>query len=401
MNMPFTPRVSGAICWLLIILVSMCVLSLSCDTGEETTAPESDILSDAVILPKQDRTPEFTDAPSQINLISENISTDFPRSITFNIDVRSSHQITTLELEYTIKKVLRPPVTATGIPDFKRGAEVKTGWTWDTRKATLPPGTEIQYRWIVENEAGDRFETDSSSVVFEDDRYHWSEISDGKIRLFWYKGGESFGQELMESARKALIKLAESAGAELESEVRIYVYASNQDLHDALVYPDEWTGGMAFTQHGVIATGISTGDLEWGKRVITHELSHMVIYQVTYSPLSNVPAWLDEGLATFAEGELRPNFERALRTAVASDSLFSIPSISGSFPAGYSQAELAYAQSYSLVRFLLDRYGSAKMRQLLQEFSNGVRLDDALLETYGLNSEQLEEYWRSSLTGNL
>jgi len=203
----------------------------------------------------------------------------------------------------------------------------------------------------------------------------------------------------METAQQALEKLAKNTEAELEEQARIYVYASGDDLHDALVYPDEWTGGMAFPDYAVIVIGVATNNLSWGKRAVTHELSHLVIHQVTYSPLSNLPAWLDEGLAMYAEGELLWNFKHSLQDAVSNDALFAIPSISGSFPSDRDEAELAYAQSYSLVEYLLDNYSnsSAKMQQLLQAFGEGTSLDNALLEVYGVDSEQLEDDWRTSL----
>jgi hypothetical protein len=90
-----------------------------------------------------------------------------------------------------------------------------------------------------------------------------------------------------------------------------------------MIYPSEWTGGVAFTQHAIIAIGISPGNLDWGQRAMTHELTHVVIYQVTFSPYTDLPTWLNEGLAVHAEGALTSQFTDALKNAIKNDRLIS------------------------------------------------------------------------------
>ncbi len=370
-------------------------LAAGCDQEEETCTP-SDALSGIQLLPKPAQTTDPGTA-SFINIISTRVENDFPQSLNFSIEAESTHLITELQFIYTVPKILRPSVTVTQYPDFEPGTYVEADWSWDARKASIPPGAEIEYKWVIENSAEDRIETETVSRTFDDIRHDWRELEDEDIHLFWYEGKDSFGQELMEAAQQALVKHAETTDSELEEQVQIYIYGSTEDLHDAVLYTDEWTGGMAFPEYGIIAIGVEPYNLEWGKRAVTHELSHMVIYQVTYSPLSDVPAWLDEGIAMYSEGELTGNFKQRLEKAISEDNLFSIRSISGNFPAATEEAELAYAQSYSLVEFLIENFGSAKMQQLLQAFSAGTSLDDALLEVYGFDSKQLETDWRNTV----
>ncbi len=381
--------------WLILLGLLLVSLAAGCSQEEETSTT-LDALSDAQLLPKpvQTTNPGTT---SIINVLSSSVETDFPQSLTFSLEAESTHNITDLQLIYTTPKILRPSVTVTIRPDFEPGTHVEANWTWDTRKANLPTGARIEYGWVIENDSEDRLQTETVTVTFDDAQHDWKELEDEDIRLFWYKGDKTFGQDLMETAQQALVKHSETTESELEQQVSIYIYGSTEDLHDALIYPDEWTGGMAFPEYGVIVIGVAPHNIAWGKRAVTHELSHMIIYQVTYSPLSNIPTWLDEGLAMYSEGELMSNFEQNLQQAISNDTLFSIGSISGSFPAATEEAELAYAQSYSLVEFLIDNFGSSKMQLLIQAFSDGITLDNALLEVYGLDSEQLEIDWRNSV----
>ncbi len=363
---------------------------------EESELPALDAFSDIQLLPKPAQ-PINPGSESFITVLSTGVTTDFPQSLTFSLEAESTHHITDVQLLYTTPKILRPSVIVTVRPDFEPDTSVQAEWTWNTRKSSLPAGAKIQYNWIVENAVSETIETETMIFAFDDIRYDWKELEDDDIHLYWYEGDESFGRELMRAARQALVKLATDTDSNLEDQVRIYIYGNTKDLHESLVFPDQWTGGQAYPEYSTVVIGIDTDNLEWGKRAVTHEISHMVIYQETYSPLSNVPTWLDEGLAVYSEGELESHFKQNLEKAILNENLFSIQSISGSFPSASDEAELAYAQSYSLVEFLIENFGSAKIQQLLQAFSDGINLDNALTEIYGFDSEKLEIDWRKSV----
>jgi len=197
----------------------------------------------------------------------------------------------------------------------------------------------------------------------------------------------------MSAAQDALTKLGNEAGAQLKKPVNIYVYASTQDLLGALIFPYEWTGAVTFSQYGSIAIGISASNLNWGKRAIAHELTHMVTHQVTFNPYSDLPRWLDEGLAVYDEGLLDVSFSTALKRAVDSNSLMSVRTLSSPFSANSDLASLSYAESYSFVSYLISTYGEDKMHGLLDIFSQGSTYDNALLKVYGFDSDGLNSRW--------
>ena len=99
----------------------------------------------------------------------------------------------------------------------------------------------------------------------------------------------------------------------------------------------------------------------------------------------------------YAEGNLRSDLRSVLNQAISEDKLISVRSLCGSFPAKTDEASLYYAQSYSLVEFLIREYGKDSILQLLGVFKEGSPYDDALLEVYGFDMEGLDELWRVSL----
>ena len=165
-----------------------------------------------------------------------------------------------------------------------------------------------------------------------------------------------------------------------------------------MIFPREWTGGAAFTDFGIIAIGISPGQLDWGKRALVHELTHLVVHQATFSPYGALPTWLDEGLAMYNEGELAPPFQSALQQAISEDKLISVRSLCSPFSADPGKAYLSYAESYSLVEYLLDNYGQVKMLNLLTLHKQGNTYDEALIQVYGFDIDGLDARWRGTLS---
>ncbi len=376
-----------------LILIAGTLISGCNSEGE---SPRADSLSNAELLPRG--TPTADAGAEAIRIVSSAVHAEFPTSLTFAAEAESAHPITKVELRYRIKKVTTASVTATVMPAFTPAERVSATWVWDTRKESLPPGAEIEYQWKIADQGGGVLETPWERFIFEDGRHPWQEIQEGGIRLFWYEGDRSFAEALMRAVQKALEKLEREAGATLQSDARIYIYASTAELHDALIFPQEWTGGLTFADYGIIVIGISPSLQSWGERIMAHEMTHLVIHQLIYGPLAVLPAWLDEGLAMNAEGDLRPDLAAMLADALASDSLFSLRSLSGAFPADYDAAGLAYAQSFSVVKYLLDTYGREKMQSLIYAFKGGATADEALTRVYGFDVEGLEKEWLSSIS---
>lgn len=334
-----------------------------------------------------------------ISLISQRVEPRFPQSISFQLKARSSSPITKVELEYTVEQISPAEVIVVVFPNFRLGKEIEAAWTWDMRKASLPPGAEVSYHWKLWDSTGDSLTTEFASFRFNDERYKWNRLEKGKLSLRWYRGDEAFAHRLMSSAQATLQGLERDTGAVLKRSAQVWIYASAADLRGAMIFPQEWTGGVAFVRFGIVALGVPPEMLAWGQRALAHELTHLVIYQMTFNPYNSLPTWLDEGLAMHSEGELRGDLRSVLDRAISQGRLFSVRSLCSPFPAATEEARLCYAQSYSLVEFLLRKFGRGKMRQLLLIFKGGTTYDEVLLKVYGFDLDGLDRLWRESLRG--
>ena len=197
----------------------------------------------------------------------------------------------------------------------------------------------------------------------------------------------------MDTAQTGLANLEKNTGASLSRPVSIYIYNNATDMQGAMIFAQEWTGGATYPPYSTIVIGINASNLAWGEGALVHELTHMVDYQMTNNPYSGLPTWLDEGLAMYSEGPLDPTFVTSLVAALEQGSLFTVRSMASPFSTDASLSYLEYAESYSLVDYLMSTYGEAKMLALLEAFHQGNTYDGALTQVYGFDMDGLYKLW--------
>jgi hypothetical protein len=136
---------------------------------------------------------------------------------------------------------------------------------------------------------------------------------------------------------------------------------------------------------------------------VDHELTHVVVNQIIYNPYNSIPFWLNEGLAVhiqfFGVG-LPSQFTTPLAAAVTGNTLITVRSLSDPFSAYPDKANLSYAESVSIVAYLINQYGSTKMNQLLDIFQQGSSYDGALQTIYGFDMDGLFTQWKAWLSSS-
>ncbi len=342
--------------------------------------------------------PSAAMAQNSITVIDNSAGVFFPSALTFNIQAESTAPITRIRLHYYSDRLNYAYVISEAWPVFTSSQKVKANWTWDMRRSSLPVGATIRYWWTIEDVNGNKLVTPENSIQFNDSRFQWKKISENGILLFWYKGDDAFARELMVAAQKGLERISKDTGATLKTTARLYIYSSTEDLQSAMMFPRGWEGGFAAYEYGTINIGISTREMDWGKKAIAHELGHLVTHQITFGPYGDLlPTWLDEGLAMYAEGQADPTDKKIIDRAIATNALISLRSLASPFSTDATKAGLSYAQSQSVIEFLITVYGREQMSKLLQLFNEGSTTDDALQKIYGVDQDGLDSLWQKYL----
>ncbi len=350
--------------------------------------------------PTPSPTPVSTPTPSvaDVTLAASEATIDFPDSISFRVDASSDLPLQKVELESGTDRVYSCAASEYSSVrlDFEPDTQVDLSWDWEMKKTgSIPPGSVVWWRWRFEDESGRSFVSPRQELDYEDERFQWQSFTQDNITLYWHEGGRAFGAELAEAIAGGLASL--ELGRDPVQPIKAFIYEDAEDVQGAILFTQEWTGGLAFPSHNILLITISPESVKEEASGLIHELAHLLVRELTFNCFGGLPPWLNEGLATYAEGPVTSSRQEALDEALAADNLISLQSLSSSFPAGHRGAHLSYAQSQSLVAYLIDTYGWEKMRALLAAFQKGSTYNDAPLLIYGMDMEALDQEWRASL----
>ena len=330
-------------------------------------------------------------APDAPTITDRGVTLAFPQRLTFAAHVASGAPIDRVILEYGVQQRTCGTVTAKAFPVFTIAPTLDVSWTWEMLKSGAePPGALIWYRWRVHDTAGHEAVSDQYKTLWLDTQHTWQARRRDALTLHWYTGSTSFADQLLDAGTAALAQMAQTIGASTQAPMDVYIYASTSDLHDALLYEPGWTGGEAFPEYNLVVIGIAPDQLDWGRGTMAHELTHILVGQVTFSCQSNLPTWLNEGLAVYGQGGPEADARDLLQQAITQDRVLSIHTLSGNFSEHPSKADLSYGQSYSLANYLVTQFGTEKLRTLLGNLRQGMTIEDALQAGYGFGLDGLE-----------
>ncbi|UCC77271.1 MAG: hypothetical protein JSW37_02610 [Anaerolineales bacterium] len=343
--------------------------------------------------------PRTAEADGPIQLLSSTTRNGFPDELFFDIAV-ADDESPIVSIQLIFRERGEPSDTFARL-DFDPGRRVEATYRWNTKNISVPPGIPIEYHWVIVDEVGNQLRTDPETVYYDDVRFSWHVLENDEVAVFWHAGGEQVGQKLFDSAVAALQRLSEATGAAVEYPIRIIMYANREAFRSAFPYLNQWVGGEAFSRASVIVGYAEPGgsSLNWAvEQVIPHEISHVLFFQATFHPHSFPPRWLNEGLAILNEARSHSEDMALVRQAVQRGELLSLAEISGGFPADEQKATLSYAESLSVVGFILERYGADAMAAFLEAFKNGKATEAAVDHAFGLSLEELENAWGEYLS---
>lgn len=132
---------------------------------------------------------------------------------------------------------------------------------------------------------------------------------------------------------------------------------------------------------------------------LKHELCHLLLHR--HIDRERLPRWLDEGVAQWTSDGLSELLIRqdaiSLPSLLSAGRLFDLSALAERFPHSRSGLALAYAQSRSVVDFIVRDFGREGLLDLLEALKAGREPEDAARAALGLSLTELEARWRESL----
>ena len=319
------------------------------------------------------------------------LALNFPEGLNFHLKASSDQDIQKISLLYGSESRSCQPGGARQELEFTPSPQVETSWEWDfTLSGTLPPGA-VWWQWEITDASGSTLLTERQSMRLEDQRSDWRQVTQDDITVQWYEGSRGYANQILNLAVKSLSRLEKDAGLRPEGEIWLTIYPTFEKLRQVQKASVEWTGATAFPEHNAVLLAIPQDAMDWAGEVIPHELAHLVSGAVAFNCRGAwLPTWLEEGLAEYVVGPLSEENLARLEEADQADGLPALHSLERGFSAYSDEATLSYIQSASVVAYLLETYTPQKMRELIEVVKEGNRIDDALVEVYGIDTLGVE-----------
>ena len=256
----------------------------------------------------------------------------------------------------------------------------------------------------------------------------WQELK-GDHFLVYFTKDEGFAKDVLNKSELYYNRISSDLGYARYSEfwtwdkrVKIYIYPDKDSFLKASG-EQNWSEGMAdYKKKEIVSYAWKQGFLE---SLLPHELAHL-IFRDFVGFKGEVPLWLDEGVAQWAEEAKRKYVKEISRQLYREDTLLSlsdmmslnIRNISDKdgvhirsartkdnkegvlFLSGNNLVNVFYVQAVSLVGFLVEKYGGSSFIDFCRQLRDGKSLEDALRSAYtgSVGSlQELEDKWRRHL----
>ena len=276
------------------------------------------------------------------------------------------------------------------------------GYRYDASLHALAPFTPIVFWFNVMLTDGTAIESGTYNFNYADNRFPWQVREEGMLRVHWYNGDPAFGDAVLNMGQRGLQSVTNLIPVDVTAPIDIWVYSDSADLQGALVLGGQsWVAGHASPEIGVAMVSVKPG-LEQSielERQVPHELAHILLFRRIGADYARLPAWLTEGMATMAELYPNPDYASSLKIAADTNSLLPLTDLCASFPPDTANAFLAYAESESFTRYIVDNYGTTGLSALASAYADGLDCEQGARQALNLSLSQLEVRWRESTLG--
>lgn len=336
---------------------------------------------------------------NEIRVISDWQEARFPSHLVFHLEAESEWKIVEVRLYYRVaaRAYGRTPIPWTyAYPTFIPDQRITTSLNLRTAGASyLPPGTKLEYYYFIRNVLGNVHQTARATFEYVDDRFRWQQTQMGPLTLLYHDVPPSRVDALVPEVDRELRRLASLLKIDLDQPIKGVIYNHRSEVLDAFPHQSRTITerqvfhGFAFPDQGVFV------GLGMQPRLVVHESAHLLLHQALGSATVPVPAWLDEGFATYVEPGSTPYSGRSLSSrGLPLRAMSAVPGTPQDIHTFYQKAE-------SVVAYLIGQYSVESFQEFLEQLRQGSTTNAALVRAYGFDIDGLEQQWATNSDGLL
>ncbi len=176
----------------------------------------------------------------------------------------------------------------------------------------------------------------------------------------------------------------------------IAVVLHTKDSFQGATASPAWADGLYDPTLGRIQlpTQGATTDTKWLTIVLRHEFVHALLHDRLGASISALPTWLNEGLAMQLAGDPWPELDQVLQGEVNVIPLNYLEGSWGALPT--NAATVAYLEANSATHYLIERWGMARVDELLNAFTARASVATALQSKLFVSYDQFHRQWLES-----
>lgn len=176
----------------------------------------------------------------------------------------------------------------------------------------------------------------------------------------------------------------------------VVVVLHTKDTFQSATGSPAWADGLYDPTLGRIQlpTQGATTDTKWLTNVLRHEYVHALVHDRLGASSSALPTWLNEGLAMQLAGDAWPELDQVMHGDVKVIPLNYLEGPWGALPA--NAATLAYLEANSATHYLIERWGMARVDELMNAFKARESVATALQSKLFVSYEQFHRQWLES-----
>jgi hypothetical protein len=244
----------------------------------------------------------------------------------------------------------------------------------------------------------------SSAILEATEAEKWNTAKSTHFIVYYENASQDFINRLMDKAEDYYNKIAEDLGFNRynfwlwDNRAKIYIYDNAKEYQSATGYPG-WFAGSALAGEKIIqAYADATGFFD---TVLPHEMGHIIFREFVGFYNKAIPLWLEEGVASYQQKLKYSMSDAWVREAIKKNNFMTLGKL-GSFNVASNMdsdtARLFYAESFSIVDFLIKEFGRDSFVLFCQNLRDKNNLERALASVYPFsNVKELEQGWERYL----
>ncbi len=225
----------------------------------------------------------------------------------------------------------------------------------------------------------------------------WQTKKSPHFIIYYQESADDFVNELAASAENYYNSIVDELGFRRmdfwswDDRAKVYLFNNSAD------YLNEtggaaWSGAQVSVKRRMIKTFI--GQKAFFDSILPHELTH-IIFREFVGTKTDLPLWLDEGIACSQEKSSLISRMESARTLVKQEAYLKFDKLFEIYDSTLIVPYVFYSESASIIVFLLKKYDQELFLDFSRKLRDGIQWKNALLSAYHFsNFEEMESAWK-------